>query len=142
LEGTLSYISPEQTGRMNRLIDYRTDFYSLGATFYHLIMGVPPFESEDPLELIHAHIAKNPIPPHIMDKKYSRPISDIIMKLLSKNAEDRYQTCRGLIADLKNCLHQWKMFGKIEPFILAQKDFSGTYNHFKNSMVWKMKSIF
>ena len=130
-EGTLSYVSPEQTGRMNRLIDYRTDFYSLGATFYHLTMGVPPFQSEDPLELIHAHIAKNPVPPHVTDKSFPRPLSDIIMKLLSKNAEDRYQTCRGLLADLENCLHQWKMFGKIEPFILAQKDFSGILQPFQ-----------
>jgi PAS domain S-box-containing protein len=131
LEGTLSYISPEQTGRMNRLIDYRTDFYSLGATFYHLIMGVPPFESNDPLELIHAHIAKSPTPPHTIDKSIPIALSDIIMKLLSKNAEDRYQTCRGLIADLEECLHQWKMFGKIEPFILAQKDFSGKLQPFQ-----------
>jgi len=130
-EGTLSYISPEQTGRMNRIIDYRTDFYSLGATLYHFIMGFPPFRSEDPLELIHAHIAKNPIPPHIVDKKFSQSISEIIMKLLSKNAEDRYQSHRGLVADLKNCLHQWKVFGKIEPFILAQKDFSGTLQPFQ-----------
>jgi PAS domain S-box-containing protein len=131
LEGTLSYISPEQTGRMNRLIDYRTDFYSLGATLYHLITGVPPFQSADPLELIHAHIAKNPTPPHIIVPNIPRPISDIIMKLLSKNAEDRYQTCRGLITDLKNCLHKWEIFGKIEPFILAQKDFSGVLQPFQ-----------
>ncbi len=131
VEGTLSYISPEQTGRMNRLIDYRTDFYSLGATLYHLIMGIPPFETQDHLELIHAHIAKNPTPPHTIDKSIPLSISDIIIKLISKNAEDRYQTCRGLIADLENCLHQWKLFGKIEPFTLAQKDFSGKLQPFQ-----------
>jgi PAS domain S-box-containing protein len=131
LEGTLSYISPEQTGRMNRLIDYRTDFYSLGATFYHFLLGFPPFDSDDPLELIHAHIAKNPTPPHTLEKSIPPSVSDIIMKLLSKNAEDRYQTCQGLISDLKNCLHQWKMFGKIESFILAQKDFAGKLQPFQ-----------
>jgi PAS domain S-box-containing protein len=131
LEGTLSYISPEQTGRMNRVIDYRTDFYSLGATFYHLITKVTPFESDDPLELIHAHIAKNPTPPHTIDKSIPSYVSDIIMKLMAKNAEDRYQTSRGLIADLENCLHQWKIYGKIEPFDLAQKDFSGKLQPFQ-----------
>ncbi len=130
-EGTLSYISPEQTGRMNRLIDYRTDFYSLGATLYHLLMGTPPFESDDPLELIHAHIAKIPIAPHAIDKSIPTSVSEIIMKLLAKNAEDRYQTCRGLITDLENCRHQWKMFGKIEPFTPAQKDFSGRLQPFQ-----------
>ena len=131
LEGTLSYISPEQTGRMNRLVDYRTDFYSLGATFYHLIVGAPPFESDDPLQLIHAHIAKNTTPPNVVDKSIPAPISDIIMKLLSKNAEDRYQTCKGLMADLSNCFHQWKTFGKIEPFTLAEHDFSGKLQPFQ-----------
>ncbi len=130
-EGTLSYISPEQTGRMNRLVDYRTDYYSLGATLYHLVVGFPIFEAEDPLELIHAHIAKNPEPPHTIHKNIPRSVSDIIMKLLSKNAEDRYQTSRGLVADLKNCLHQWKLFGKIEPFILAQKDSAGKLQPFQ-----------
>jgi PAS domain S-box-containing protein len=131
VEGTLSYISPEQTGRMNRLIDYRTDFYSLGATLYHLILGVPPFETQDHLELIHAHIAKNPTPPHAIDKSIPLSVSDIIIKLLAKNAEDRYQTCRGLIVDLETCYQQWKLFGKIEPFILAQKDFSGKLQPFQ-----------
>jgi PAS domain S-box-containing protein len=130
-EGTLSYISPEQTGRMNRLVDYRTDYYSLGATLYHLVVGFPPFEAEDPLELIHAHIAKNPEPPHTIHKSIPPTVSDIIMKLVSKNAEDRYQTSRGLVADLKNCLHQWKLFGKIEPFILAQKDSAGKLQPFQ-----------
>ena len=84
LEGTLAYISPEQTGRMNRLVDYRTDFYSLGATFYHLLLGELPFEAKDSLEMIHAHIAKSPRPPHIRNKNVPIPVSDIIMKLLSK----------------------------------------------------------
>lgn len=131
MEGTLGYISPEQTGRMNRLVDYRTDFYSLGATFYHLIMGMPPFDSEDPLELIHAHIAKTAIPPHIIDQNVPIPVSNIIMKLLAKNAEDRYQTCHGLLADLENCSRQWKLFGKIEPFTLSQKDFSDKLQPFQ-----------
>lgn len=98
LEGTLSYISPEQTGRMNRNIDYRTDFYSLGVTFYQLLTGSLPFNSKDPAELVHGHIAKKPVP--LTDKGIPRVISDIIMKLLEKNPEDRYQSAEGLLFDL------------------------------------------
>jgi serine/threonine protein kinase len=81
LEGTLAYMSPEQTGRMNRAIDYRTDFYSLGATFYEMLTGSLPFDSTDPLELVHAHLAKIPAPPN---QSVPRAISDIVMKLLAK----------------------------------------------------------
>ncbi len=131
LEGTLAYISPEQTGRMNRLVDYRTDFYSLGATFYHLLLGKLPFESKDALEMIHAHIAKSPRPPHIRKKDVPLPVSDIIMKLLAKNAEDRYQSSRGLLEDLNRCYHQLEFFGKIDRFPLAQKDRSDKLNIFR-----------
>ena len=131
LEGTLAYISPEQTGRMNRLVDYRTDFYSLGATFYHLLLGELPFESKDALEMVHAHIAKSPRPPHIRKKDVPLPVSDIIMKLLAKNAEDRYQSSRGLLEDLNRCYHQLEFFGKIDRFPLAQKDRSDKLNIFR-----------
>ena len=102
LEGTLIYISPEQSGRMNRPLDYRTDFYSLGVTFYELITGRPPFEFEDSLELIHAHLARLPRPPIEIKKNIPPPVSDMILKLLEKNAEDRYQSARGIFEDIKS----------------------------------------
>ena len=102
LEGTLAYISPEQTGRMNRTIDYRTDYYSLGVTFYQLLTGDFPFTTSDPMELVHAHIAKTPV--SLFEKnKTPKVISDIIMKLLQKNPEDRYQSIAGLLYDLEWC---------------------------------------
>ncbi|MDR6551201.1 AAA family ATPase [Paenibacillus qinlingensis] len=104
LEGTLSYMSPEQTGRMNRIIDYRTDYYSLGVTFYEMITGRLPFQSEDPLELLHGHFAVTPIPPDSVRKGIPKPVSDIIMKLLSKDAEDRYQSAYGIIQDLEQVM--------------------------------------
>ncbi|MBD2410832.1 serine/threonine protein kinase [Nostoc calcicola FACHB-389] len=120
LEGTLAYISPEQTGRMNRGIDYRTDFYSLGATFYELLTGVLPFQSKDPMELVHCHIAKQP--PSVIRDDIPQMISDIVMKLMAKNAEDRYQSALGLKFDLENCLHQLQVSGNIEYFEIAQRD--------------------
>jgi len=127
LEGTLAYISPEQTGRMNRGIDYRTDFYSLGVTFYELLAGERPFNSEDLMELVHSHIAKppvfsktpNPIPP---------TLSRIVMKLMAKNAEDRYQSALGLKYDLENCLAQYQETGTIELFELGARDLSDRFN--------------
>jgi predicted ATPase/class 3 adenylate cyclase/tRNA A-37 threonylcarbamoyl transferase component Bud32 len=103
LEGTLPYLSPEQTGRMNRALDYRSDFYSLGATFFEMLTGQPPFQFQDPLELIHAHIARTP--PHLSTLRPGVPaaIAAIVHKLLEKRAEDRYQSARGLIADLQHC---------------------------------------
>ncbi|MEH2126367.1 AAA family ATPase [Nostoc sp.] len=120
LEGTLAYISPEQTGRMNRGIDYRTDFYSLGVTFYELLTGVLPFQSNDPMELVHCHIAKQPA--SVIRDEIPQVISDIVMKLMAKNAEDRYQSALGLKFDLENCLHQLQVSGKIESFGIAQRD--------------------
>lgn len=100
IEGTLTYISPEQTGRMNRTVDYRSDYYSLGITFYQLLTGEPPFISRDPMELVHAHIARTPVSP--FDKnKTPKIVSDIVMKLLQKNPEDRYQSAAGLLYDLE-----------------------------------------
>ncbi|MEH2401180.1 ATP-binding sensor histidine kinase [Nostoc sp.] len=120
LEGTLAYISPEQTGRMNRGIDYRTDFYSLGVTFYELLTGKLPFESKDMMELVHCHIAKLPAP--LEPFKIPKSISDIVMKLMAKNAEERYQSALGLKYDLENCLTQLQSTGKIESFPIAQRD--------------------
>ncbi|MEA5599953.1 AAA family ATPase [Nostoc sp. UHCC 0252] len=120
LEGTLAYISPEQTGRMNRGIDYRTDFYSLGVTFYELLTGVLPFQSNDPMELVHSHIAKQP--PLVIRDEIPQVISDIVMKLMAKNAEDRYQSALGLKFDLENCLHQLQLNGVINAFEIAQRD--------------------
>jgi predicted ATPase/serine phosphatase RsbU (regulator of sigma subunit) len=103
LEGTLAYISPEQTGRMNRSIDYRTDFYALGITFYELLTHHLPFETEDKMELVHCHLAKQPVPPHQLNPDIPRMLSEIIMKLLAKTAEQRYQSAYGLKADLQRC---------------------------------------
>ncbi|MEG5159240.1 AAA family ATPase [Microcoleus sp. AT3-A2] len=120
LEGTLAYISPEQTGRMNRGIDYRTDFYSLGAIFYELLTGKLPFECDDPMELVHCHIAKQP--PAINSKEIPQVISDMVMKLMAKNAEKRYQSALGLKHDLERCLQQCQETGKIEIFELGTRD--------------------
>ncbi|MEA5627917.1 AAA family ATPase [Nostoc sp. UHCC 0251] len=127
LEGTLAYISPEQTGRMNRSLDYRTDFYSLGATFYQLLTHRLPFESSDALELIHYHLALEPVPPDTLDPEIPAIVSEIILKLLAKTAEDRYQSAWGIKTDLEQCLIQLENTGRIEPFLLAQQDISDKF---------------
>lgn len=127
LEGTLAYISPEQTGRMNRDIDYRTDFYSLGATFYELLTGQLPFKARDLVELVHCHIAKQPNPPHEIQPEIPPPLSHIVMKLMAKNAEDRYQSAQGLRVDLQECLEQWTRERWVFPFPLAQQDISSKF---------------
>lgn len=124
LSGTLPYLAPEQTGRMNRVVDYRTDFYALGATFYQLLTGRPPFTSEDPLALIHAHIALPPTPPHALDPTIPLVLSEIVLQLLAKNAEDRYQSAAGLLADLEDCRAQLEQHGTIKPFVLGLNDFA------------------
>ncbi|MDZ8188921.1 MAG: AAA family ATPase [Nostoc sp. ChiSLP02] len=122
LEGSIAYMSPEQTGRMNRSIDYRTDFYSLGVTFYEMLTSKLPFVADDPLELIHSHIAKIPIPPHELNPQIPLAVSDIVMKLLAKTAEERYQNALGLKADLEICLRQLQGSGKVENFVVGQLD--------------------
>jgi predicted ATPase/signal transduction histidine kinase/predicted Ser/Thr protein kinase len=104
LQGHLPYISPEQTGRMNRVVDFRSDLYSLGVVFYEMLTGQLPFSSKDPLEIIHAHMAVNPQRPNKVDETIPAAISDIVMKLLSKNADDRYQSAYSLRSDLEQCL--------------------------------------
>jgi PAS domain S-box-containing protein len=119
--GTLAYMSPEQTGRMNRSIDARSDLYSLGVTLYQMLTGVLPFIAGDPLELVHCHIARQPVAP--IDRGAGpEPLSAIIMKLLAKNAEERYQTAAGLEVDLRHCLAEWQSLGRIDPFPLGTGD--------------------
>ncbi|MEM9539172.1 MAG: ATP-binding sensor histidine kinase [Cyanobacteria bacterium P01_E01_bin.42] len=126
LEGTLAYLSPEQTGRMNRGIDYRSDFYSLGVTFYELLSGNIPFSQDDPFEVIHAHIAQNPEPLSqwicLEGKFCPPPLSDIVLKLMAKNAEDRYQSALGLKYDLERCRRQYEETQEIEIFELGERD--------------------
>ena len=127
LEGTLAYISPEQTGRMNRPLDYRTDFYSLGITFYELLTNQLPFTTNDALELVHCHIAKQPLTPSQLNPEIPQIISYIVMKLMAKTAEDRYQSAWGLQADLQICLTQLNSNGNILEFPLAVQDISDKF---------------
>ena len=122
LEGTLAYISPEQTGRMNRGIDYRTDFYSVGVTFYELLTGSLPFQSNDPMELLHCHIAKTPPLVQEINSEIPSVLSQIVAKLMAKNPEDRYQNPLGLKYDLENCLMQLQQTGQIEDFEIGRRD--------------------
>lgn len=122
LEGTLAYLAPEQTGRMNRGIDYRSDFYALGVTLYQLLTGCLPFFAHDPLELVHCHIAKIATPVHLVKTEVPEMVGAIVAKLMAKNAEDRYQSALGLKYDLDECLSQWKQTGSIAEFELGQRD--------------------
>lgn len=127
LKGTLAYVSPEQTGRMNRVLDYRTDFYSLGITFYQMLTGVLPFDASDPIEWVHAHIAKIPKSPNEINSRIPTPLSDLVMKLISKNAEDRYVTVAGLRRDLEICRREFSSAGNIGHFTLGSDDHSGDF---------------
>ena len=124
LEGNPAYLSPEQTGRMNRMLDYRTDFYSLGTTFYELLTGQLPFPTSDLLELVHCHIATQPIPPHELNATIPQPVSNLILKLMAKNAEDRYQSAWGIKADLERCAQQLAEMGQINAISLGRQDVS------------------
>ncbi|MGE5656699.1 MAG: AAA family ATPase [Actinomycetota bacterium] len=127
LEGTLAYISPEQTGRMNRSLDYRTDFYSFGVTCYEMLTGKLPFETKDEIELVHCHIAKQPRSPQELNSKIPKVVSDIVMKLLAKNPEDRYQSAWGIKADLVLCQMQLDANELIEDFSPGENDISDKF---------------
>jgi PAS domain S-box-containing protein len=122
IAGTFSYMAPEQTGRMNRSIDSRSDLYALGVTLYEMVTGTLPFMASDPMELVHCHIARQPTPPCERLKDLPPAVSAIIMKLLAKTAEDRYQTAAGAGSDLKRCLHEWEMQNRIDDFPLGEHD--------------------
>jgi predicted ATPase len=122
LEGTLAYLAPEQTGRMHCAMDERADFYALGVTFYELLTGHVPFTQADPLELLHAHLALTPPPPHAVNAAIPLMLSAIMLRLLAKNAADRYQSAEGLQGDLAACLQQWQALGRIAPFALGRHE--------------------
>ena len=122
IQGTVAYISPEQTGRMNRSIDYSTDIYSIGVTMYEMLLGRVPFDSQDLMELIHYHIAKVPEPPHKIDPTIPRAVSAIVMKCLAKGAENRYHSAYGLKNDLEKCQLQYTSQGGVEYFEPGQND--------------------
>ena len=124
LEGTLAYISPEQTGRMNRSLDYRTDLYSLGVAFYELFTGQLPFEADSAIELVHNHIAQSPLALYEVNSTIPPVLSALVEKLMAKNVEDRYQSALGVKWDLEQCLNQLTKTGGIHSFPLGQRDFS------------------
>ncbi|RDW16905.1 hypothetical protein CWR48_14940 [Oceanobacillus arenosus] len=121
LKGRVAYMSPEQTGRMNRALDYRTDLYSLGIIFYEMITGILPFQLEHPAEMIHAHLARIPVRPSAINEAIPPMVSTIIMQLLEKMPESRYQSTRGLKEDLFKSLTEWNQTGEIRPFALSVK---------------------
>ena len=123
IAGTLAYMAPEQTGRMNRSTDARSDLYSLGVTLYEMLTGHLPFAANDPVGWVHCQIARQPTPP---GNRAAVPdqLSAIVMKLLAKTPEERYQTASGLEADLRLCLEEWQSHGRIDPFLLGAHDSS------------------
>jgi predicted ATPase/tRNA A-37 threonylcarbamoyl transferase component Bud32 len=124
LEGSLPYISPEQTGRMNRVLDYRSDYYSLGVTYFELLTGELPFSADNVLEWVHRHISQEPPSPRSLDTAIPEVLSRIVLKLIAKNAEQRYQSTYGLVADLKRCQRELDDSGWVQPFALAERDIS------------------
>ena len=127
IEGSLAYIAPEQTGRMNRRVDHRSDLYSLGATLYEALTGKPPFAGSDPVELVHSHLAKAPVPLDRLNPSVPAAVSGIVMKLLAKTPEERYQSALGLGADLDECRSQLKISGAVERFPLGRYDVPETF---------------
>lgn len=125
IEGSLPYLAPEQTGRTNRAIDERTDLYSLGVTFHQMLTAKLPFEARDAAEWVHCHVARAPPSPADVVPGVPEPIARIVLKLLSKMPEDRYQSARGLRVDCERCLEQWTRCGRIEPFELGERDIIG-----------------
>src|SRR5712671_1475728 len=119
IAGTLAYMAPEQTGRMNRSIDSRSDLYSLGVTLYEMLTGSLPFTASDAMEWIHCHIARRPTPPGERVDGIPKALEGIVLKLLAKAAEDRYQTAAGVEADLRSCLLAWEAHHRIDPFPLG-----------------------
>jgi predicted ATPase/signal transduction histidine kinase/CheY-like chemotaxis protein len=124
IAGSLAYMAPEQTGRMNRSIDSRSDLYSLGITLYEMLTGSLPFTASNPMEWVHCHIARQPVHPGARLKEVPLPISAIILQLLAKTAEERYQTAAGVEADLRWCLAEWEALGRIDTFTLGKHDTS------------------
>ncbi len=122
IAGTLAYMAPEQTGRMNRSVDARSDLYAIGVTLYEMLTGKLPFAASDPMEWVHCHIARRPVPPSERMKKVPRAVSTLVMKLLAKNAEERYQTAGGLEADLRHALVERESRGRIGEFPLGTHD--------------------
>src|SRR3954469_24808943 len=125
IAGTLAYMAPEQTGRMNRSIDSRSDLYACGVTLYEMLTGVLPFTAADPMEWVHCHIARQPTPPGERANGIPGPLAALVMKLLAKTAEERYQTAAGVSADLRRCLADWEAHGRIDPFPLGTDDVPG-----------------
>src|ERR1700761_2698057 len=124
IAGTLPYMAPEQTGRMNRSIDLRSDLYALGVTLYEMLTGSLPFIASDPMDWVHCHIARQPVPPDEHLKGIPRMLSAIVMKLLAKTAEERYQSAVGLARDLQHCLDEWETQQRIDDFPLGEQDVS------------------
>ncbi|MBK9262015.1 MAG: protein kinase [Polyangiaceae bacterium] len=121
-EGTLVYMAPEQTGRTNRPVDHRADFYALGAVLYEMLTGSLPFTSQEPMALVHAHLARAPKPPHELEPSVPPAISRIVLKLLAKSADDRYQSARGIAADIGMCIERLRTSGRVDPFPLGGQD--------------------
>lgn len=124
IDGTLAYMAPEQTGRMNRSIDSRSDLYALGISFYQMLTGMLPFTASDPMEWVHCHIARQPLPPIRQVASVPETLSEMVMKLLAKTAEERYQSAGGLAADLRRCQAEWGSTGCIARFPLGEHEVS------------------
>src|SRR4029077_13125034 len=126
-QGDLRYIAPEQTGRIPRGTDPRSDLYSFGALFYHIVTGKPPFDGAEVLALLHAPLPRLPLPPHAVDPRIPKPLSEMIMKLLAKAPEERYQTARGLEVDLRECLSQWHTHGRVVGIVPGARDAAAAF---------------